>query len=248
MTMKILIASPTYDGSVRIEYMRALFQTTDYFRQAGIAWDMFVESSSVLHIMRSVMATRAALEGDFTHLLFIDTDMGFDAALIRRMVEADRKMIAAVCPYRTIPLHLSAGEGKTLREAVSEQVPYNARFAPGLTNLDIRNGICEVEAIGTAIMLIKTEALRDMIEKGAVEKFATHFPFDQWIESKVYYGFFDHLIENGMYLGEDFSFCRRWRRCIDEPIAAICDAEIMHIGNMPVIGNFMDKLRAGKLM
>jgi hypothetical protein len=248
MPTKILIASPTYDGSVRVEYMRALFQTTDYFNKAGIGWDMVVEPSTVLHIMRSVMATKAVLESDFTHLLFIDTDMGFSASIVQRMVEADKALIAAIYPYRAFPLHEVVEEGgKTLRQLISEKAPYAVRFAPDTTNITIAGGICEVDTIGTGLMLIKTDALRTMIDKAGIEKFANHFPYDQWLKNPFYYAFFDHIIENGMYLGEDYSFCRRWQRHMGEPIHAICDTEIMHVGNLPVIGNFMDKLRTGKL-
>jgi hypothetical protein len=50
--VKILIATPSYEGSVRKEYMQSIMRPTDYYRQAGIAWEMILESSTMLHEVR----------------------------------------------------------------------------------------------------------------------------------------------------------------------------------------------------
>ena len=82
--MKILIASPTYDGSVRKEYMRSVMVLTDFLNQSGVLWEMMVEPSSMLHVMRSVMASKALMDPQITHILFVDTDMGFSASAVKK--------------------------------------------------------------------------------------------------------------------------------------------------------------------
>ena len=242
--MKILIASPTYDGSVRREYMRSVMVMTDYFRQAGIEWDLRMESATLLHVMRSVMASKALLDGDITHILFVDTDMGFGASAVKKLIAAKRDVIGCACPYRTIPLHLQVGGGeRTLRQAISEALPYAIRFREG-QDIAINDGVCEVQSIGTGILLVSTAALAQMKDK--VGQYQNHFPYDQWFRHPHYFGFFEPVVVDGRHLGEDYSFCRRWTEDCGGKIYAVVDEEIMHVGSLPVLGRYLDRIKSGK--
>jgi hypothetical protein len=55
------------------------------------------------------------------------------------------------------------------------------------------------------------------------------------------------LVVDGQYLGEDYSFCKRWIEVCGGQIYAVVDQEIFHVGPMPVIGRYVDKLKAGKV-
>ena len=244
----ILIASPTYDGSVRKEYMQAIMQLTDYFRQSDIGWDIVLEPCTMLHTMRSVMASKALHDSNVSHLLFVDTDMGFSVSSIIKLIKTEKDIIGCAYPYRTIPLHLPVTRPSTsLRQTISETVPYAIKFSPGVTTVDVTDGVCEVAAIGTGLLLISCQALQTMVERGTVETFRTTFPYNQWYSEATYYGFFDHIKVDGSYIGEDYSFCHRWITECQGSIHALVDAEIMHIGNLPVIGRYMDRLKTGAL-
>lgn len=243
--MKILVASPTYDGSVRKEYMRAIMVLTDYFRQAGIEWDLRLENGTLLHVMRSVMASSAMMDEATTHLLFVDTDMGFSVNAVKKLIAAKRDVIGCAYPYRTIPLHEEVRDaGRPLRQVLSEMVPYAVRLSPA-SEVTVRRGICEVQAIGTGLLLISTEALRTM--SGKVGRYRNHFPYDQWHKHDEYLGFFDPVVLDGRHLGEDYSFCHRWTHDCGGRIHAVVDEEIMHMGPMPVLGRYLDRIKAGRL-
>ena len=246
--MKILIASPTYDGSVRKEYMRSVMVLTDFLNQSGVLWEMMVEPSSMLHVMRSVMASKALMDPQITHILFVDTDMGFSATAVKKMIDAKVDIIGCAYPYRTVPLHETiAKSGVTYRESISQVVPYAVQFPNGKGSFEVTNGICEVSALGTGLILISKQALQAMVSKGVAEPFATGFPYSQWYEHNQYYGFFDYLKVDGAYIGEDYSFCKRWTQDCGGKIFAVVDEEVMHIGAMPVIGRYIDKIKSGKL-
>ncbi len=246
--MKILIASPTYDGAVRVEYMKSVMATTDYLSKAGIEWELMIEPATLLHVMRSVMASKALMDGDFTHLLFIDTDMGFHASAVQKLVEANVDVIGCAYPFRTIPLNQPVPQGeKTLRQAVAESVPYAVKLKKGTKKLDVKDGICDVGGIGTGLLLISVAALKKMLKLKVVETYSCHFPYNQWHKHKAYHGFFDYLVVGGQYIGEDYSFCQRWIDECDGKIYAVIDQEIFHIGNIPVIGRYLDKIKAGKV-
>lgn len=246
--MKILIASPTYDGAVRVEYMKSVMASTDYLSKAGIEWDLIIEPSTLLHVMRSVMASKAMMDGGYTHLLFVDTDMGFPASAVRKLIDAKKDVIGCAYPYRTIPLHEDIPSGpKTFRQAVSEVVPYAVRLRPGQQKLDVIDGVCEVGSLGTGLLLISVEALKKMVADGAAKPYGCHFPYNQWHKHPTYHGFFEHLVVDGQYIGEDYSFCKRWTEECGGQIYAVIDQEIFHVGPLPVIGRYVDRIKAGKV-
>ena len=244
---RILIASPTYNGQVQVEYMRMVMNLTDWFRQNGIAWDMFIESATQLHVMRSVMASRALLDG-FSHVLFLDTDNACAPSAIPRLLAANKAVIGCASPYRTIPYHEPVtASGQTLRQVLGTTLPYTVWFPPGTEKIDVVDGICEVEAISTGILLIRRETLQTMADNGTARRFRAHFPYTQWYSHPEYFGFFEHRVVNGGYLSEDISFCRGWRDLCGGQVHALVDEEIMHVGPVPVVGRYFDKLKAGKI-
>ena len=245
--MKILIASPTYDGTVRKEYMRSIMAATAWLDSRKIAWEWLIESSTILSVMRSVMASKALMDGGFSHILFVDTDMGFSVDAIRKLIEADKPVVGCAYPYRTVPLDDAVeGPHRSIRSLISQAVPYAIGFPAGLSNLKVDKGLCEADSIGTGLLLISTEALAAMVRQGSAEAFRTAFPYSQWHHHAEYHGFFHHLTLDGAVLGEDYSFCHRWRAGCQGTIHAIVDEEIFHIGPLPVIGRYVDRLKAGK--
>ena len=245
--MKILIASPSYDGLVRVEYMKSIMSLTSYLEKINIKWELLTESSTLLHVMRSVMASKAMMDDGYTHLLFVDTDMGFPVSAVQKMIEADKEVIGCAYPYRSIPLHEEVPSGpKTFRTAISEVVPYAVRLLPGQKKLEVKNGICEVGSLGTGLLLISVAALKKMVAIGAAKPYGCHFPYNQWHKHGTYHGFFEHLIVDGQYIGEDYSFCKRWVEECKGRIYAVIDQEILHIGQLPVIGRYIDRIKAGR--
>ena len=243
---RILIASPTYDGAVRVEFMRAIMLLTAAFRQAGVGCELVMEQATQLHVMRSVMASRALRDG-FSHVLFVDTDMGFAPSAVLRMLAADKPVIGCAYPYRSLPLHVPVtAQGATLRQVVGENVPYAVWFPEGTTTFEVVEGLCEVEAIGAGLLLVRCDALAAMAENGVARAYRTSFPYSQWYAHAEYHGFFEHRLHEGAYLGEDLSFCRAWRES-GGTIHALCDEEVMHVGAVPVVGRYFDRLLTGKL-
>jgi hypothetical protein len=167
---KILIASPTYNGDVRIEYMRSIIDLLARLRGRDTECSLLTEKATILHTMRSVMASEALADASFTHLLFVDTDMGFRPEAVLRLIDRDVPFAGVAYPYRTVPLHekLPADlEGTTLRTFTSQLVPYAVTFPPGQKQVQIERGFCKVSTIGTGLMLIRRDVLVRMSEEAA---------------------------------------------------------------------------------
>lgn len=243
---KILIASPTYDGSVRREYMRSVMMLTEALRQRSIAWELLVEPATLLHTMRSVMASLVLEDPSMTHLLFVDTDLDFQPKSVLKMLAADVDVIGCAYPYRTIPLHeMVTTADQTLRQVIAAKAPYAVILPDGATKLDVVDGICEVASIGTGLLLIRRTALETMADSGMIGHYQTTFPYTQWYHHSHYHGFFSHLQADGRDYGEDYSFCWRWREGCGGGIHALIADEVGHIGPLPVLGRYLDRLQTG---
>ncbi len=87
----------------------------------------------------------AAIEGDATHLLFIDSDMTFPPFLARRLLAHDKDVVGMNCPTRGFPCN------PTARGFRQEPI-----YSVG------KQGLEKVWRLGTGVMLIKVEALKKL--------------------------------------------------------------------------------------
>jgi hypothetical protein len=239
--MKIHIASPSYDGYVRKEYMRSVVVLMEYFRQAGIQWHMALENSTLLHLNRSLMASAAMLDEACTHLLFIDTDMGFEPSAVQKMLAADKDVVGVAYPYRALPRDAKPLPDRSFAQSVSESATYALRPVAG--KLAVQGSLCEVDAIGTGLLLVSTGALRKLAPKVRRYRQVVHHEF---YKHDHYYGFFDYVVLDDATLTEDYSFCHRWRHDCGGRIHAVVDEMVSHTGALSIHGRFIDRLKAGR--
>jgi hypothetical protein len=137
-----------------------------------------------------------AIEENYTHVLFVDSDMVFNSDALEVLIHHDKDIISGSIFSRVEPIipcfysKLRLGEGQ---EIICERGT-------------LGEGVQEVEGVGTAFLLIKTEVFKDILEK------YNTYPF-QPISG----------------YGEDLSFCVRARGC-GYKIYIDHDLTIGHIG------------------
>jgi len=149
---------------------------------------------------------------DFTHLLMIDDDMGFEPDMIVDMLLLDEPVVGAIYPKKTLPIDWVA----------------SGLEAKG----DFRPGFIEVEALGTGCFLIRRDAVTKMIEQFP-ELIYPHITLATMRDPNKpgrTLGFFDQMRTPEGKVSEDISFCRRWRECGGKVWASIA-YEITHVGN-----------------
>lgn len=114
-----------------------------------------------------------AIEEDFTHVLFVDSDMVFNPDMLIKLLKHDKDIIAVPYNKRRLP-----------RESVVSPLE-TKDFGK-----NIPQGLFEVAAAGTGLMLIKTEVFH-----------ALNYPF------------FDFSYRDVMTrIGEDVHFCEMARK------------------------------------
>jgi hypothetical protein len=245
--IKLFVATPVH-SECSIHYTQSLLelQKECWRKKMGVRF----------HLMKSSLVTQgrnmcvsAFLESDSTHLLFIDSDISFNAGAAERLVACDKDVISIPYPLKDMNWDKALklfGEGKlkTAKDIRNKAFYRYPMKVPDNNSIRIKDGIIEVTHSPTGFMLIKREVFTKMIEKYP----HLRIDQDQVINGKNerlphMWNFFDTQFdqEKHTYLGEDFAFCKRWKDIGGKCYAWIFDY-ITHVGEHQYTGRFADEL------
>lgn len=248
----VLIAVPSFRGTVMVHTMQSLLKTAAMFGEFGIKSGFINVDSAEISIARNSIATYAWREESISHLLFVDDDMTFEPEAVMDLLRAGKPIVGCICPKRMLNVERiwEAGRaGLTLEQAKTEGVEFVTKLPPSGT-LQVADGLAQVEGIGMGVTLIRRDVLTTMVERNVVRKRRLHSGGDvDTFGNTFLYGFFDNIpTDDGDYvLSEDLSFCQRWKRDCGGEIWATVDREIGHIGSYIFTGRYIDRLRMGKI-
>ena len=210
----IFIATPSYGGVVTTHYVCGL---TDLYRMAdlhGFSLQMHFSSyESLICRARNEMVADFLADDSFTHLMWIDSDIGFKGADVVRLLQRDRPVVAGVYPLKTdgwpsegLTEPLPVGTTKADFQARYAQYPANG-FAD-MREPDI-TGFLDVVDAPTGFMLIKREVFIALARRFPELAYRPYGCTDK--QTGRHYAFFDTSIDphSLRYLSEDYTFCRR---------------------------------------
>ena len=240
--MQVLIATPTTGDVVTSAYAHSLIAATQAFNAAGWQYDHLVFNGADIELARNYMASELLKEEYLSHILFLDTDMLVERVVFERLIQADQAIAGAIYSDQSMnwPRY-----GEMVRSGASEGVARAAstRFNVRLIdeNVDVRNGWCQVAALGAGCLMIKREVFLTLIRTESARK--THsWALETHLGDGDLYNFFDKIsIKNGDKLPEDFSFCVRARKAGFE-IWAMADVAIGHVGRHDYAARYVDYL------
>ena len=229
--MKLLIATPAYNGIVHAKFVISLFSVMAGLRNAKLGHEIyFLENESLIPRARN-KCVKYALQNGFTHLLFIDADLVFTWENLKSLILAGRPIVGGTYPIKMLPIkynfnplpeHLADfGEDRSI-EAYVEYVRKHADS----------HGLVEVAHLPTGFLLIETQALRDV--QGRIAEYASFEPATGKVEQ--YWDFFPSGPKAGRYLSEDWGFSELVR---DAGIKIFLHAHVTlgHIGSFTYRGD-----------
>jgi len=208
--VKILIATPMYGGMCSGEYTRSSLGIIPTLNKNGVDVAFaYIYNNSLITSARDQLAA-IFLQHDFTHLMFIDADIKFDADDIWRMIQADKEVIAGVYPKKEINWHMV--HRMALAGAGPDDLPrYTGSLVVNLMDYEKERVVkthepVEVFGAGTGFMLIK---------RSVFESLAPHT--DTYVDSnseKSIHNFFFLMKDphTGKQLSEDYAFCHLCRK------------------------------------
>ena len=221
----IFIAMPCYD-SVKIKTMLSIFQLIQHLGRSKIEVGINTMKSPLIHQARNHL-TSVFLTTQYTHMLFIDSDVEFGPEAGLRMLVADKDIICT--PYR-------------VKDEEVNQPRYTVEFADPKNIPILAGGLVEIEAGPTGLMLIKRTVFERIIRNHPELKIKNSVKTATDKSHHFYYNFFDFAFENGYTMGEDVSFCKL-ARSNDFRIYANTESPTGHHGSFAWKGTFGESMK-----
>jgi hypothetical protein len=233
----ITIAIPAYGNQVSLATFNTCTSLVQMFLAKGIRGATAAFSYPDVAESRNILLT-GWYDGmkDSTHLLFIDSDMGFSPEVVLDLLTFNEPMVGALYTRKTIPVQWAAsGLGDTMAER--------------------RGDFMKVAGLGMGCFLIRRDAIDIMIEKmpDIIDTRMQFHAAKDMIPNRIiraFDGFDNPDDKTAGRLSEDLAFCCRWRQCGGDVWAAMHHT-IEHIGIFSYKANYlqtiMEKEAAGEL-
>ncbi|GBR68407.1 hypothetical protein [Gluconobacter kanchanaburiensis] len=239
----VFIATPCFGGTVTLNYMQSLIGCMAMAPAHNLQLTLStIGNDALITRARNTLLHQFITMTDATHLLFIDSDIGFSIQDILALLDADHPLIGAPYPLKShywdhdTDRFMSAGE-----PASTASLRYVGDCA-ALHESKTQDDIASISYIGTGFMLMTRQMVLDMIAHYPETRYSR---IDAQIEgntpasaSSDAYALFDCLIdpETRTYLSEDFAFCRRWTG-MGGAVALHRGLSLTHTGNTTFQGD-----------
>lgn len=186
---------------------------------------------------------------EWTHLVWIDSDIGFSNEAFYRLLLSGHDIAAGIYPLKRENWPAEGlPAGMTQADFQHRYTSYTVNTSPkdGETAIKLHvgaDGFMEVDEAPTGFMCIK---------RGVFEKMIAAYPDLQYVSDSDYskedgfhYRFFECLVDpqTRRYLSEDYGFCRLWQQ-IGGKIHVDVQSNLSHQGAKLYTGSFTDSLAA----
>lgn len=244
---KILIGTPAYGGNLHYQYTTSLILLIDYLRKVGIAYHIyFVGNESLITRARSIIVGRFLSNPSYTHLLFLDADIGFNIKNFIKLWNAGKDVSVGIYPskhfqFDNVSQYSNKASPQEIKSLCLNYMINYDKDEKGNAIIDKEKGLIKLKFGTTGFMLIT---------RNVFNKLREHYP------DKVFYNntlqnqhnitrgnlttFFDTMIHpiHKDYLSEDYTFCYLWRQLGGE-VWGIIDSKLSHYGTYEFSGDLL---------
>jgi len=242
-----LIAVPCYDQQVTEPFFMSMIKLTMGCKNMGLKFGLSTISDSLITRARNNLVAKFMSNPEFTHIMFIDADIGFDYEDFIKMLWHDKEIMTGSYPIKSIDwakIHRLATSGHEPDDLMAKGLRYVINpVKSGSGEISVENGALRIYDAGTGFMLIKRSVIEKMIEAYPHLKFTDDTGSLSQEEKKWTYNFFDAYIddETNRLLSEDYGFCRYWQK-IGGEVWVDPSIELLHLGRMKYEGRMLDYL------
>lgn len=256
-TRKIMVATPMYGGQCAGIYTKSSTDLAMLAKSYGVPLAFFyLFNESLITRARNYLVDEF-MRSDFTHLMFIDSDIGFDPNDVLALAaiadpNSDKEIVCGPYPKKAIAwekIKKAVDKGfadqdpKVLEKYVGDYV-FNPVGGAGDIRIDQP---AEVLEGGTGFM---------MIQRSAFEKYAAAYPefsykpdhirTENFDGSREIMAYFDCVIcpESKRYLSEDYMFCQ-WARKAGIKVWMCPWMKLTHMGSYMFGGSLSDLAQLG---
>lgn len=220
---RLMVATPLYDGA-QADYLRSLVGLVGVAEQRGLPCSyVWLSNNASINRVRNVLCG-AFLQSDATHLLFLDSDIGFvpdDVIDMVARMQGDNRLAVMGAPYpkRRVNWSLVAsaaamglGNGNP-----ADLEKYSGIFV--LEPLDPQASFrvdepVELTRVGTALMMIRRDVIETLCARHPELRYnPDSMDRDCGLMTDHLHALFQPMIDpdSGHLMSDDYAFCRRVR-------------------------------------
>lgn len=218
---KLFVATPMYGGMANGMYMKSCLDLQILCVRYGIEIRFsFIFNESLITRARNYLVDEFLRAENYTHMLFIDADVHFDAKDVIALLALDKDIIGGPYPKKSI-------KWSSVIEAVKRNPNITPTEIEKITGDYVFNTVLGTEkfSVGEPLEVLELGTGYMMIKREVFSKFKEAYPhltykpdhagqanFDG---SRYIHAYFDTVIDTGdsdRYLSEDYMFCQWWRK------------------------------------
>lgn len=189
---KVHICMPCYGGMLTESTFMSVVRWGNTARQLNLDWTLeTLTNESLISRARNTMVAKFLANEESTHLMFIDSDIGWEPWHLLLLLHHDKDVIGGMYPLKGLPI-------KWCVNAIEN----------GL--IEDQGRVQEVSKTGTGFMCIKRHVFEKLDKHPATIPFINDIglPVELNKDMKTY---FDTDVREGRYYSEDWTFCENWR-------------------------------------
>ena len=254
---KIFVATPMYGGMCGGQYTRAVIELQKVCSQYEVETEFFFLFNESLITRARNYCVDEFMRSDYTHLMFIDSDIGFNPHDVLALSalsdpESDKDIVCGPYPKKVISWEKIK---RAVDKGFADENPQNLAKFVGDYVFNPADGQAEI-ALNEPVEVLEGGTGFMMVQKKAFEKYRDAYPefhykpdhvrsenFDGQREIMAY---FDCVIDPDArrYLSEDYMFCQ-WARKADIKVWMCPWMQLNHTGSYQFGGSLVDIAQIG---
>jgi hypothetical protein len=247
---KLFVATPMYGGMAHGLYMKSSLDLQTTMNKYGIETKFsFLFNESLITRARNYLVDEF-LRSEYTHMLFIDSDINYNAQDVLALMALDKDVIGGPYPKKSINWNNVAAAARAHPDMEPRQLEnlvgdYVFNVVKGTKQFTVTEPL-EVMEIGTGYMMVKREVFEKMEKQyPSIRYKPDHVGQANFDGTRYIHAYFDTVIDSKdsitgggseRYLSEDYMFCQMWRKMGGQ--IYLCPwMKTQHIGSYAFTGN-----------
>lgn len=246
--MHPVIMTPSHDGKYFHNYTISLLNLVSAAPQLGLNLQIsLTRGESLITRARNNCVAAFLANKAWTHLFFIDSDIGFSPMAVKRLLLADRDIVGGVYPIKRENWPedgLSATMTQAQFEAVYTSYTVNVNQVDEQDEVRLSvdaDGFMEVDEAPTGFMMIKRQVFERMMTAYPDLQYRSDSDYSE--DLGFHYRFFDCSVDpqSRRYLSEDYHFCHLWKK-LGGKLFVDTQSNLSHQGTKLYQGAFAESL------
>jgi hypothetical protein len=243
----VCVATPCFAGTLTHVYHTSMMELAAAAADRGIGFSaIYTGGDSLITRARNRLVNQFLEQKQWTHLLFIDADIGFTPDQVFRLLDSGHRVVGGIYPLKNVFWDRISPDHRTpaIRQARSLEYVIGVGDQPH----EDAHGFLAVDYVATGFLLMARQALERLCVRFPETRYFTEDAADKNVFQRdgtgsPRYALFDTRIDQktGRYLSEDYAFCALCREA-GEPVWADLRSRLDHVGFATFSGDVAAKL------